>query len=115
MDKFVNSLPDKLDTNVGMLGQSISGGQRQRLILARAILKKSEIYILDEATSAVDATTDSLIQRSLKLIKNKNKKITIIFISHRVSSLSFANYIIEIKNGKITYEGSTSNYKKRLL
>ena len=114
MDKFVNSLPDKLNTNVGMLGQSISGGQRQRLILARAILKKSEIFILDEATSAVDAKTDNLIQKSLKLIKSKNKKITIIFISHRLSSLLFANHIIEIENGKIKYEGNANNYHKGL-
>ncbi len=114
MDKFVNSLPEKLYTNVGMLGQSISGGQRQRLILARAILKKSEIFILDEATSAVDTTTDNLIQKSLKLIKSKNKKITIIFISHRLSSLLFANHIIEIENGKIKYEGNARNYNKGL-
>ncbi len=106
LDKFINSLPQKLDTDVGLLGQSLSGGQRQRLILARAILNKSEILILDEATSAVDAKTDKLIIQSLKLIKNRDKKITIIFISHRLSSLLFANHVIEIKNGKVLYEGN---------
>ena len=85
----------------------------QRLILARAILKGSSIIILDEATSAVDAKTDQLIQKSLKEIKNKDKKITIIFISHRLSSLLFANHIIEIDNGKIKFEGTLNSFRRK--
>ena len=73
MDKFIKSLPRQLSTNVGLLGQSLSGGQRQRLILARAIIKNSEILILDEATSAIDTKTDDIIQKGLKAIKNIKK------------------------------------------
>ena len=68
MDNFIKQLPEKLDTNVGLLGNSLSGGQRQRLILARAILRNSEILILDEATSAIDAKTDDSIQKALKIL-----------------------------------------------
>ena len=112
MNQFVNLLPEKLNTNVGLLGQSLSGGQRQRIILARAILKDSDILILDEATSAIDAETDNLIQKSLKAIKKKNKKITIILISHRVSSFMNTDHIIAIKNGEVEYEGKKNCYKR---
>ena len=75
LDKFIKKLPDSINTKIGLLGQTLSGGQRQRLILARAILKKSEVLILDEATSEVDEKTDNLIQNSLKLIKIEIKKL----------------------------------------
>lgn len=109
MDKFVKLLPKKLHTNVGLLGQSLSGGQRQRLIIARAILKNSEILILDEATSAIDTKTDDIIQKSLKRIKKRKKKITIIFISHRVFSSLNADHVIRINDGKIEYEGKPND------
>ncbi len=112
MDKFIKSLPEGLNTKVDLLGHSLSGGQRQRLILARAILKKSKILILDEATSAVDKETDDLIQKSLKNI-NREKKITIIFISHRLSSILFADRLIVLKNGKLIYEGIPNGYHKK--
>lgn len=109
MDKFIKSLPDQLNTKVDLLGYSLSGGQRQRIILARTILRKSKILVLDEATSAVDTETDDLIQRSLRSI-NREKKITIIFISHRVPSILFADRVITLKNGKVIYEGNPSKY-----
>ena len=112
MDKFVKLLPKKLDTNVGLLGQSLSGGQRQRLILARAILKNSEILILDEATSAIDTKTDDVIQKSLKRIKKRKKKITIILISHRVFSFMNTDHIIAIRDGKIEYEGKPNDFQR---
>ena len=112
MNKFIKSLPKKLDTNVGLLGQSLSGGQRQRLILARALLKNSEILILDEATSAVDTKTEDIIHKSLHTIIKKRKKITIILISHRVSSFMKTDYVIAIKNGKVQYEGNPKNYHR---
>ena len=112
MDKFVKLLPKKLDTNVGLLGQSLSGGQRQRLILARAILKNSEILILDEATSAIDTKTDDVIQKSLKRIKKRKKKITIILISHRVFSFMNTDHIIAISDGKIEYEGKPNDFQR---
>ena len=110
MAKYIKSLPNGINTNIGLLGNTLSGGQRQRLILARAILKGSSLLILDEATSAIDTKTDNVIQKSLQKIKNKNKNITIIFISHRLSSLPFADRIIDINKGKVNFEGSYQEY-----
>ena len=110
MDKYIKSLPNGINTNIGLLGNTLSGGQRQRLILARAILKGSSLLILDEATSAIDAKTDNVIQKSLQKIKSNNKNITIIFISHRLTSLLFADRIIDINKGKLNFEGSYQEY-----
>ena len=110
MDKYIKSLPNGINTNIGLLGNTLSGGQRQRLILARAILKGSSLLILDEATSAIDTKTDNVIQKSLQKIKSNNKNITIIFISHRLTSLLFADRIIDINKGKLNFEGSYQEY-----
>ena len=112
MEKYIKSLPNGINTNIGLLGNTLSGGQRQRLILARAILKGSSLLILDEATSAIDTKTDNVIQKSLQKIKSNDKSITIIFISHRLSSLPFADRIIDIKKGKINFEGNYQEYLK---
>jgi ABC-type multidrug transport system fused ATPase/permease subunit len=95
LKKFISSLPMGLKTRVGEKGAALSGGQIQRLGIARALYKKAEILILDESTSSLDFLTEKSIIRSLnKLSKNK----TVIIISHRPSILELCDKILEIKN-----------------
>ena len=91
---FINKLPLGLDTFVGDQGDQLSGGQKQRITLARALLKKPEILILDEATSAIDSKSENYINNSLKKLRNH---MTIIIISHRKKSLNIADKTIIIK------------------
>ena len=88
MKEFIESLPNKYDTEIGEKGTLLSGGQRQRIILARAFLKDVDIFVFDEATSALDQHTENLIQNA---ISNINKDKTIIVVSHRESSLEICN------------------------
>ncbi len=100
---FINSLPEGFDTIVGERGQRLSGGQRQRIALARAIIKRAPIMILDEATAAVDNETEAAIQRSLNKI---TKDRTTILIAHRLSTVRNANLIIVMDKGKIIEKGT---------
>lgn len=99
---FVMSLPDKYDTFVGDRGVKLSGGENQRIAIARAILKKPDILILDEATSSLDTHTERLIQNAIeRLVKNK----TTIIIAHRLSTVKSADWIIVLEDGSITEQG----------
>lgn len=99
LKKFIRSLPMGLKTRVGEKGVTLSGGQVQRLGIARALYKKAEILILDESTSSLDFLTEKSIIKSLnKILKNK----TVIIISHRPSILELCDKIYEIKNSSIT-------------
>ncbi len=102
---FVSDLPGMLDTTLGDRGIRISGGQRQRLALARAIIRKPDILILDEATSALDTESERLIHDSIVYLKNK---MTIIIIAHRLSTIKNANYIYVLNEGSVVQEGSFS-------
>ncbi len=101
-DSFVESFPDKYDTFIEQGGTNVSGGQRQRLCIARALLKKPKILILDDSTSAVDTKTDALIRKEFKKYIPETTKI---IIAQRVSSVMDADMIIVMENGKIAAVG----------
>lgn len=97
-DEFIQSFPDKYDTYIEQGGTNVSGGQKQRLCIARALLKKPKVLILDDSTSAVDTKTDASIQRSFaEFIPDTTK----IIIAQRVSSVQHADRIIVMDDGKI--------------
>ena len=107
-DEFINKLPNKLDTIIGENGIRLSGGEKQRLSIARAMLKKSKIILLDEATSSLDAETESKIQEAIKFL-TKNR--TTLVIAHRLSTIMNSNKIYVVDDGKIAAEG---NHQKLL-
>lgn len=100
---FIEDMDEKYDTIVGEMGMGLSGGQKQRVSLARALIKKAPILILDDATSAVDLETEQFIYDSIQRIE---KKSTIFIITHRISSVKKADQIIILKNGRIIEKGT---------
>ena len=106
---FIQDLPDKYDTLIGENGVRLSGGEKQRISIARAMLKKSPIILLDEATSSLDADTENKIQKAInELTKNK----TTIVIAHRLSTILNANKIYVIESGKILEHGTHDDLLK---
>ena len=101
--QFISLFPEGLDTLVGERGVKLSGGQRQRVAIARAILKDPAILILDEATSSLDAESESLVQQALdELMKGR----TTLIIAHRLATIRKVDRIYALSEGKIVEEGS---------
>ena len=109
-EEFINKLPKKYETLIGENGVRLSGGEKQRLSIARAMLKKSSIILLDEATSSLDSDTESKIQEALEIL-TKNK--TTIVIAHRLSTILNSNNIYLIDSGNIIDNGKHDDLIER--
>jgi ATP-binding cassette subfamily B protein len=105
-DEFIKKMPQGYDTVISENGSSLSGGEKQRIAIARAFLKKAPILILDEPTSAVDALTEAKIFSALSAY---SKGKTVFLISHRLSTLKHADQIVAIKEGHIVEQGTHEN------
>ena len=102
-DDFIEKMPDKYNTYIEQGGTNVSGGQKQRLCIARALLKKPKVLILDDSTSAVDTATDARIRRAFA---EEIPDTTKLIIAQRISSVQDADRIIVMENGKVNGFGS---------
>ncbi len=109
---FIENLPNGFNTYLGENGATLSGGQKQRIAIARALYKRPEILVLDEATSSLDSTSENHIQKAMEELRNANK--TIVLIAHRLSTVIHADKIVVLEAGEVLEQGShTSLYQAR--
>jgi ABC-type multidrug transport system fused ATPase/permease subunit len=101
--EFIMALPHGYDTVVGEGGSTLSGGEKQRISIARAMLKDAPIVLLDEATAAIDPENERLIQQALNALTAKK---TLIVIAHRLSTVQFADRILVLDRGQIVQQGT---------
>lgn len=100
---FITELPDGYDTRVGSRGARLSGGQQQRITLARAILARPDLLILDEATNALDSITEEVVQTALSAMHGT---CAILIIAHRFATIEQADNIVVLENGRVREQGS---------
>ena len=109
LDEFVASLPDGLDTQVGERGARISGGQRQRLGIARAMFTRPHLLVLDEATSSLDGETEASISDAIHALRGST---TVVIIAHRLSTVRNADRVVYLSNGKVLANGTFDEVRK---
>jgi ATP-binding cassette, subfamily B, bacterial PglK len=111
LDEFVKNLPNTIDSKVGDRGIKISGGQRQRLGIARALFTKPKLLVLDEATSSLDGETEFALSKS---IKSLHGKVTVVMIAHRLSSVREVDRLIYMENGKVGAIGNFEEVREKI-
>ena len=102
-DDFVDRLPEGLDTRVGERGATLSGGQRQRLALARAVIRRPRLLVLDDATSAVDPSVEA---RILDALRAADRPSTVVVVAYRQATIALADEVVWLENGRVTARGS---------
>ena len=103
LTQFLNAQPDGMNTIIGERGSRLSGGEKQRIAIARAILKKSPVLLFDEPTSSLDLYHESLIQQSIeRVLRDK----TVFIIAHRLSTIRYADRILVMEDGSISESGT---------
>jgi ATP-binding cassette subfamily C protein len=107
---FVSSLPNGIDTIIGERGVRLSGGERQRLSLARALLRRPRVLILDEATSSLDAENE---ERILRAIQRLHGEMTIVIITHRLATIRGADVIHVLDGGRVSASGTWDDLMSR--
>jgi subfamily B ATP-binding cassette protein MsbA len=101
--EFIMKLPSRYDTRIGECGVGLSGGEEQRIALARALLRQPELLVLDEATNALDSFSEHLVQRALAQLR---KRCLVLVIAHRMSSVEHADQIVVLDAGRVVEQGS---------
>ena len=109
LDRFVAELPDGVDTQVGERGAKISGGQRQRLGIARAMFTKPHLLVLDEATSSLDGETEASISEAIHALRGST---TVVMIAHRLSTVRNADIVVYLSEGKVLAQGTFEEVRK---
>jgi len=113
IDDFIKTLPQGYNTMIGDGGMGLSGGQAQRLVIARALVRRPKILILDEATSALDAESAEVVKQSVRLLVEKGQGMTVIIITHAVEMIQFAENVVVLEQGRVVEEGSYQALRDR--